>query len=367
MTERRKFRRRNPLSAQTAVADQADARATSDEAAAAAQDAERQRAALQAGEAERQAANAQLALEAVRAEDARRAEDTRKADTGRMAEEARMAEAAREAEEAREAKERHAAEEAQEAEQAHRVEAARPKDRWAQLASVAVDARHLENNRIVTAGRDDPAHAAFDVLRTRLLQALADHGWRRVAITSPTKDCGKTFTAANLAISLSRQENCRTLLIDCDLRRPTLHKVIGLRDPGSMGDVLRGKIAPEDHFLRMGENSFDAGHNIAFGFNGTPEPYASELLQSPQTAEALARIDNAFAPDVVLFDLPPALYFDDVIAFRPLFDGVLLVVGGGLTTDKEIREVERRLGKDTPLLGTVLNRAEGTKLDKYTY
>ncbi|MBN9886027.1 CpsD/CapB family tyrosine-protein kinase [Salipiger abyssi] len=238
---------------------------------------------------------------------------------------------------------------------------------WDALPTFSVDARHLERNRIVTAGRQDPAHAAFDVLRTRLLQALSDNGWKRVAITSPTKDCGKTFTAANLAISLSRQETCRTLLLDCDLRRPSLHKVMGLRNPGSMGDMLRGLVPPERQLARLGPNDIHAGQNIAFGFNGTVEPYASELLQDPRTEETLNAIEKSLAPDVILFDLPPALYFDDVMAFRPQFDGVLLVVGGGLTTDKEVREVERRLGENTPLLGTVLNKAEGTNLRKYSY
>jgi Mrp family chromosome partitioning ATPase len=205
------------------------------------------------------------------------------------------------------------------------------------------------------------------VLRTRLLQALSENGWRRVAITSPTKDCGKTFTAANLAISLSRQENCRTLLLDCDMRRPSLHKVLGVSDPGSMGDMLRGTLSPQDHLRRMGDNQMNAGRNIAFGFNGLVEPYASELLQDPMTEDCLNRLDAELDPDVVLFDLPPALYYDDVIAFRPLFDGVLLVVGGGITTEKEIKEVERRLGDSTPLLGMVLNKAENTETSRYRY
>ncbi|WP_425097881.1 CpsD/CapB family tyrosine-protein kinase [Tropicibacter sp. S64] len=238
---------------------------------------------------------------------------------------------------------------------------------WEQVATFDVNENHLAANRIITATREDPAYTAFDVLRTRLLQALSENGWKRVAITSPTKDCGKTFTAANLAISLSRQENCRTLLLDCDMRRPTLQKVMGRTHPGSMGDMLRGKIDPQDHLLRLGKNSINAGRNIAFGFNEVIEPYASELLQDPRTAATLTRIETEMKPDVMLFDLPPALYYDDVIAFRPLFDGVLLVVGGGITTEKEIKEVERRLGEETPLLGMVLNKAENTEISKYQY
>ncbi len=238
---------------------------------------------------------------------------------------------------------------------------------WSGLDTFDVDERLLDRNRIISASRKDPAHTSFDVLRTRLIQALADNGWTRVAITSPTKGCGKTFTAANLAISLSRQENCRTLLMDMDLRNPSLHSVFGVRDPGIMGDLLRAEITPERHFQRLGANSFHGGRNIAFGFNGAPEPYAAELLQAPGTATALRDIQDRLRPDVILFDLPPALYSDDVIAFRPQYDGVLLVVGGGMTTKAEIKEVERRLGESTPLLGVILNKAEGTTVRKYSY
>ncbi|SIS53529.1 Chromosome partitioning ATPase, Mrp family, contains Fe-S cluster [Roseivivax lentus] len=238
---------------------------------------------------------------------------------------------------------------------------------WARLAPVIVDERVLDRHRVITATRYDPAHAAFDVLRTRLLQAVAERGWSRIAITSPTKGCGKTFTAANLAISLARQENCPTILFDTDLRDPMLARTFGATATGAIGDMLRGKTAPEDHLQRLGPNSIHAGPNLAFAFNDAREAYASELLQDPRTADTLRRIEERFAPKLMLFDTPPALYGDDVLAMRPLIDAVILVVGGGLTTANEIREVENRLGTETPLLGVVLNRAEGSKTRQYGY
>ncbi len=277
----------------------------------------------------------------------------------RDAEEKRLAEA-----QAREIQ-RIAKEKAEAARQAEL--AANPPTPWERLGEFSVNAAHLARHRVITAEREDPAYTAFDVLRTRLLQALSDNGWSRVAITSPTKDCGKTFTAANLAISLSRQENCRTLLLDCDMRRPSLHRVMGVNNPGAMGDMLRGKTDPSQHLVRLGDNGIHAGRNIAYGFNSIVEPYASELLQDPRTGQTLDRIEEELEPEVMLFDLPPALYYDDVIAFRPMFDGVLLVVGGGTTTEKEIKEVERRLGESTPLLGMILNKAEQTEINRYQY
>jgi Mrp family chromosome partitioning ATPase len=72
-------------------------------------------------------------------------------------------------------------------------------------------------------------------------------------------------------------------------------------------------------------------------------------------------------PDVVLYDLPPALAFDDVIAFKRHFDGVLMVIGGGATKAAEVHEAMRRIGDDVPLLGVVLNQAEDETRAGYSY
>lgn len=238
---------------------------------------------------------------------------------------------------------------------------------WAHLASIPVDPGHLERNLIITAGRHDPAHGAFDVLRTRLVQTLHDNDWKRVAVTSPTRDCGKTFTAVNLAISLSRYEAMRTVLMDMDMRNPSVASVLGAANPSSMGDFLQGTLSVQDHFVRLGRNALNIGANLAVGLNDRIEPYAAELIQDPLSDAAFARMMAALDPDVVLYDLPPALAYDDVIAFRKHFDGILMVVGGGTTKADEVHEAMRRLGEDVPLLGVVLNQAENETGKGYTY
>lgn len=238
---------------------------------------------------------------------------------------------------------------------------------WPQLASIPVDAGHLERNLIITATRHDPAHGAFDVLRTRLVQTLAEHGWKRVAVTSPTRDCGKTFTAVNLAISLSRYETHRTILMDMDMRNPSVATVLGVDQPGSMGNFLRGEVGVTKAFKRLGRNVLNIGTNLAVAMNDRVEPYAAELLQAPETADALSRMMDELDPDIVLYDLPPALAFDDVIAFKGQYDGILMIVGGGLTKPDEVHEAMRRIGEDVPLLGVVLNHAEADDALVYSY
>lgn len=243
----------------------------------------------------------------------------------------------------------------------------RTPDIWNSLEPLTIEPRVLERNLVITAARTDPAHAAFDVLRTRLVQALSDNGWNRVGITSPTRDCGKTFTAVNLAITLSRYDNFRTILLDMDLRNPSVAKVLGAGATGTMGDYLRGAIPPEAYLRRIGPNSLNIGGNLAIGLNNRIEPYAAELFQQPKTAEVLEQMQAELNPDVVLFDLPPALAQDDVIAFRPQFDCVLMVIGGGITTAKQVQETVRRIGTDKPVIGVVLNKAEGDEVDTYSY
>lgn len=242
-----------------------------------------------------------------------------------------------------------------------------PERYWQRIDRFALDEKRLAARNVVTALRTDPSHTRFDILRTRMLQALSENGWKRVAITSPTKDCGKTFTAANLAISLSRQENCRTVLLDLDMRSPSLHKIFGVSDTGVIGDMLRGQIAPEAHMQGFAANTIAAGSHVAIGFNGQVEPYAAELLQDPSTKQVLTEIETKFAPDVMLFDLPPALLNDDVIAMRPHVDALLIVAAGGMTKATEIKETERRLGDNIPLLGVVLNKAEQSETGDYSY
>lgn len=229
---------------------------------------------------------------------------------------------------------------------------------WARVQTARLDHRHLARNRVVTYGRHDPAHVAFDLLRTRLVQALKARGWSRVAITSPSKACGKTFVAANLALSLARQPSCRTLLMDLDLRIPSLGRVLGIHGSAGPVDFLTGRCPPEALLRRVAPN-------LLIGPGRQPFPDSAELLQEPSAIRALEGLRALFAPDVILYDLPPALACDDVIAFLPQVDCVLLVAGGGISSAREMRECERLLKGQSPLLGCILNKAEDVVIEPY--
>jgi Mrp family chromosome partitioning ATPase len=240
-------------------------------------------------------------------------------------------------------------------------------DIWENIGFFRVDEAALDANLVITASRTDPAYAAFDVLRTRLFQAVRENGWKRVGVTSPRQGCGKSFVAANLGITLSRYEATRVVLMDMDLRRPTMHTVLGVSGVPAMADFLRGEIAAADFLRRPGQNMLNIGQSLAVGFNGRTEAYAAELFQSSVTGESLGRMMDETRADLVLYDLPPALALDDVIAFRQQFDAVLIVAGGGQTTARDMKETVRRIGADKPVIGVILNQGQGEGTDDYRY
>ncbi|MGL6210359.1 MAG: CpsD/CapB family tyrosine-protein kinase [Paracoccaceae bacterium] len=231
---------------------------------------------------------------------------------------------------------------------------------WESLAQVTLKPDHLTRNGLFPTSSDNPAASAFDVLRSRLLLGLAEKGWRRIAVTSPTHGCGKSFVATNLALSLARRPDSRTVLLDLDLRRPQLAGLLGVQETGPLQEYLSGEQPLESQFRRV-------GRTLALGLNGTPVPEASELLHDPETGLALQAMADQLDPQVVILDLPPVLVNDDVLAMANHVDAVLLVTDGTKTSPEEIRASERLLDGRLPLLGVVLNRAQDRKVGRYRY
>lgn len=230
---------------------------------------------------------------------------------------------------------------------------------WASLPTRSFDARRLAKNRIVTASRSNPSFVAFDMLRTALLHTLRQNKWSSVAITSPTLGCGKTVLSLNLAFSFAAQKECRTALVDLDLRRPRLAELLGMTAAPSMEGFLRGN-------LRFDEVLFRHGDNIAIAANNRPVHFAAELLQSTTAAKVLKQMRQALAPDVTIFDLPPLLANDDVLSFLPNVDCVVLVVAAEKTTVRETDYCERLLAERTNVAGVVLNKCRYTP-GRYDY
>lgn len=231
---------------------------------------------------------------------------------------------------------------------------------WESITEITPDPDKLARNGLFADSEQHPATQTFDILRTRVLQAMAKNGWTRLAVTSPTHGCGKSFVAANLALSLARLPSCRTVLMDLELRAPALAGLFGIRDAAPLIEFLMGEQPLESQFRRI-------GRNLALAVNGEPVARAAELIMDPEFARAMAAMRDLLQPDIVILDTPPALTSDDVISLSGQADAVLLVTDGTASTPQDIAAAEHLLETRLPILGVVLNRAQDRALSRYRY
>ncbi|MBN2907055.1 MAG: CpsD/CapB family tyrosine-protein kinase [Rhodobacteraceae bacterium] len=222
-------------------------------------------------------------------------------------------------------------------------------DVWEKLPPVEIDKSIVSKNRL--ASIEGGAEAGpYDMLRTRILQQAAKNDWKRIAVVSPHSGCGKTTVTANLIFSFGRQTDLHTMMLDFDLRRAGLAKVLGVECKKSMADVLQGKIAFSDHAVRY-------GYNVAIGLSAGPVQHPSEILQNQKTGEVLDQIQATYAPDLMFFDMPPLMVTDDNFGFLKYVDCALLVAEAEQTTVKQVDMAEQQLAELTGVMGIVLNKS----------
>ncbi|MGB3406094.1 MAG: CpsD/CapB family tyrosine-protein kinase [Jannaschia sp.] len=221
---------------------------------------------------------------------------------------------------------------------------------WDAMPRVDISPRVLTAARIVTR-EAGPMTAPFDVLRTRVTQQMRANDWRRLCVTSPTADCGKSTVTLNLAFSLARQDELRILVVDFDLRRPALARMLQLEQDHQISRVLDGSAALANHVVRLSDN-------LAFSTAKQAVRNPAELLQGNRVEAVLDQIDTDYAPDVVLFDLPPVMVSDDAIGFLPHADCALMIAAAEQSTIKQVDSCEQELARQTNVLGVVLNKCD---------
>lgn len=229
---------------------------------------------------------------------------------------------------------------------------------YGKTAVVVLDAAHLERHRVVSHQKTHSASWAFDVLRTQVLQKMDENGWRTLAITSPSVESGKTVVAINLAMSIAQQTHRTALLVDFDLRRPSVAKTLGLDQAQSLSDFLEGQVDVGQAMVNPGVERF-----VVLPTN-RPVTNASEVLASAKVGNLISDLRERYSDRIVIFDLPPILAADDVMTVLPRIDCVLMVVGSGASTSNEVEEAMNRVSKAN-LLGVVLNKDEAPAQNAY--
>lgn len=235
-----------------------------------------------------------------------------------------------------------------------------PEDQgWDALTEIRPDHALLVRNRIMTMKAGKEA-TPFDILRTKVQLMMRKNGWTRLAITSPTPGCGKTTMACNLALGMTRQQDMRTVLIECDLRRPSIAKVLDLSPPHDVTALFSGEVGITKQALRV-------GHNVAICAAQKPAHDPTAVLLSQKTHDTLARIEEELSPDLMIFDLPPILVSDDTRAFLKDVDCALIVARAEMTSVSQIDACEREIAEQTNVLGVVLNQCRHAGDTDYGY
>jgi len=214
---------------------------------------------------------------------------------------------------------------------------------------VAVNMDRLRRNRLIVGSSEDSLGEAYKLLRTHILHGTKREGRNTLMFTSPLPNEGKTLTSLNLAIAISQRVGQTVLLVDGDLRNPSIHRYLNLPSGPGLVDYLTSGYPIAESLVHP-----EGLANLVVLPAGQSTTQSVELLSSPLMVDLVRELKHFYPDRYVLFDLPPLLYADP-LAFAPLVDGIILVVEASSTPREEITRALKML-KGFPVVGCVLNK-----------
>ncbi len=224
---------------------------------------------------------------------------------------------------------------------------------------LAVDWIALRESRIVDGADRRPAAQAYRMLRTQVLQRARTHHLSTIGVISAANSEGKTLTAINLALGLAAEPNQSVLLMDMDLRRPSIAQTLRLPLTQGLEAWFAGLAKLED--LWCGLEGVD---RLFVMPTMAPVPDSSEALARAGTTRMLQDLKERDPGRLMVVDLPPVLLSDDAITLAPRLDAVVLVVTEGRTRRDDVSRTLELLG-NTRVIGTVLNQSTESEQRAY--
>jgi len=197
-----------------------------------------------------------------------------------------------------------------------------------------------------------PISEAFRTLRTNLEFSSLDKPIRSMVVTSAAPEEGKSTTLANLAVAIA-QAGKKVILVDCDLRRPSLHQVFNARATPGFTDMMR-----DDALMNQPPLQETPVQNLWLLSSGTIPPNPAELVAARRMSEVIATLQKQ--ADIILFDAPPVIAVTDAAVLSSKVDAVLLVINAGKTKRDHAKKARALLEKvNAHLIGTVLTNVKG--------
>ncbi len=240
-------------------------------------------------------------------------------------------------------------------------------DTWAAMPNYtrsvfkAVDPGLAEENRIVTlSGKNAQVAEQYRMLRTQVLRKTEGEGDNCLMVTSSVAGEGKTTTAINLAIAIAQEVHKTVLLVDADLRAPSIHKYLGLTPEKGLVHNLLDDVPLEEILVRTGVEK------LTFLPAGGSLPNSTEILRSPRMQRLIQEVKERYRDRYVIFDTTPLLATADAMVLSHFMDGVIMVVQGEKTSRNDLAKSLSHLA-GCNILGMVMNNLSIMEKPYYYY
>lgn len=202
------------------------------------------------------------------------------------------------------------------------------------------------------------AAESYRTLRTNLQYSSFDEEYKVIVVTSAEPGEGKSITVGNLALSIAQSDK-KVIIIDCDLRKPSIHKKFGLSNSEGLSDVLMGN----KNIAEVGQRY---SSNLTVLTSGKIPPNPSEMLGSKAMKALIEALKKVF--DYVILDTPPVQAVTDAQILSTRADGTLLVVMSERTKrDSVVNSINLLKKVNANIIGTVLNGVDTKKNNYYYY
>ena len=216
---------------------------------------------------------------------------------------------------------------------------------------VTVDPERRERERLLDPGAGGPLGGPYKMLRTQVMRRLAELNANTLAVLSAFNGDGKTLTAINLAIAIAADLNHTALLIDLDLRNPSIHRRLGFEPVVGIEDCLLERRPVFQPMVKL--EGYD---RLTVMPARARVEQSSELIAAARMGELMQELRQRYFNRVLIFDLPPVLMADDALAFSKHVQAGLFVVAEGKTSREGVTRSISLLNP-LPIVGTVLNQS----------
>lgn len=225
----------------------------------------------------------------------------------------------------------------------------------------SVKKRLLQRNNLrgVNEEKKFEVNEAYNELRTNLRFTILGNNCKKIIISSPDPEDGKSTTSTNTAITIA-QSGIRVLLIDCDLRKGKIHSLFNINNKPGISDLLSGMASEKDIIQDTRYN------NLQVIATGSIPPNPTELLGSMQMKEALSKLEKNY--DYIIIDSPPVNAVSDILSLVKLVDGLVIVVREGVTSHTNLTKALMKFKLvEANILGFVINGVDQNDNSKSHY